>query len=128
MNFFDFLNLLFTKPDEVWNLEKSQRNKNVYMLNSYMAIKYPIQANILGHRKMNPDVAIRFWVSLAKRYKGYPKWLYQKSQKSQNFDNLELFFNHFEVDSYTRKKLMSRKEVLERDLEAFNKMFEMKKN
>ena len=54
------------------------------MINRFMAIKFPLQAQALGHQKINQVEVVNFWQRFMRaKYKRVPHWIYTKGAKKQ---------------------------------------------
>lgn len=125
--FFDFFKAIFENTREIDSMDKSQFTEYAFILNRYMSFAYPKQGMLFNHFNMNPEVTIQFWINLGYRYNSQPKWAYVKRKKEKKFENVESFFEHFELDSYAKRKLMILDDVLEEDLSVYNKMYKIEK-
>lgn len=79
---FDIIKYLFTDTNKLNELSDITLSRNAFMINRYMSIMYPQQANILQINKINQVEVIKFWGEFLKVYKGRtPGWVFTKGQK-----------------------------------------------
>ena len=83
-NLFDFINAMFSKPEEFKKTKLHERGKHFFMVNRLMSIGFPVQAAIFNHIKINPAQVVTFWQeTLSKRYTRTPNWMYVKTRKER---------------------------------------------
>lgn len=79
---FDIIKYLFTDSNKLNSVPTTILLKNAFMINRYMSIMYPQQANILQINKINQIEVIKFWSDFLKVYNNkVPGWVYTKGQK-----------------------------------------------
>lgn len=108
---FDYMKLIFSKDEKSWkNLSNTDKSRNFFMLNRFMSIKYPIQANLLSHYKINPVSVSEYWhKSMSSLHSGSPKWIYTKTIKKkdletkQNLPSIEMIRWYCEKNEISRK-------------------------
>ena len=83
-NLFDFINAMFSKPEEFKKTKLHERGKHFFMVNRLMSIGFPVQAAAFNHIKINPAQVVTFWQeTLSKRYTRTPGWMYVKTKKER---------------------------------------------
>jgi hypothetical protein len=91
MELFDFIKILFKKSNEkAWNnLSSYEKSKFQFMLNRFMSIKYPFNANQLNVVKTNGLGVAETWHSVARRFYGdsVPSFIYTKTSKNKKSDS-----------------------------------------
>ena len=108
---FDYIKLVFSKDEKSWNsLKNTDKSRNFFMLNRFMSIKYPIQANMLSHYKINPEAVSDYWHrNMSSLHSGSPSWIYAKTIKKKDVEKkLDLPSNemikwHCERNEMTRR-------------------------
>jgi len=81
MELFDFIKILF-KPEEYAKLKQHEKGKYYFMLNRFMSINFPLQANAFNHLKLSQPEAVDYWHGqLSKLYTRSPDWMYTKTGK-----------------------------------------------
>lgn len=58
------------------------KRKNSFMLNRFMSIKYPIQANLFNFLNTDPVGASDSWRRVTVQFKRTPGWIFTKVKKS----------------------------------------------
>lgn len=109
---FDYVKLIFSKNEKEWkDLKDTDKSKNFFMLNRFMAIQFPVQASYLCHYKINPVSVSDYWHrSLSSRFTSTPKWIYAKTVKKKDQEkSLDLPSSEI-VKWYCEKNEMSRKD------------------
>ncbi len=80
---FDFIKILFTKPEEYQKISTHNKKRHHFMINRFFAIKYPANAQLFNKNGINPIAVIDSWSLVAARFKGVPGWIYTKTAKSK---------------------------------------------
>lgn len=80
---FDFIKILFTKPNEYQKISTNNKKRHHFMINRFFAIKYPANAQLFNKNGINPIAVIDSWFLVATRFKGVPGWIYTKTSKSK---------------------------------------------
>lgn len=81
MKLFDFIAALFGS-DEKWNsLTNYDKIKNDFMTRRFMAIKFPVQANLFNALKTDPVGQSESWRMIASKFNRVPGWIYTKTKK-----------------------------------------------
>lgn len=91
MELFDFIKTLFNKSDrKTWNsLSSYEKAKYQFMLNRFMSIRYPYNANQLNQLKTNGLGVAEVWRNVAERFYGntVPNFIYTKTKKNKKVDS-----------------------------------------
>jgi len=83
MELFEFIKLIFTNPKEYAKLKNVQKGKNFFMLQRFMAIKYPTTAQQLNRNGINGSAVADLWQLVSSRFGRVPGWIYTKTKKVQ---------------------------------------------
>jgi hypothetical protein len=80
---FDYVKLVFTGDEKAWEeIKDIDKSRNFFMLNRFMSIKYPVQAAVLSHYKIDSSAVSDYWHRTMKGlYKSTPNWIYAKTKK-----------------------------------------------
>jgi hypothetical protein len=83
---FDYLKLVFSKNEKEWKeLKDTDKARNFFMLNRFMAIQFPIQVNYLSHYKIDPVAVSDYWHrTMSSKFSSTPKWVYAKTVKKKD--------------------------------------------
>ena len=83
MKLFDYIKVLFSNDSNWDNLKAYDKSKNSFMVNRFMAIKFPIQANLFNVLKTDPVGAAESWRMVASKFKRVPGWIYTRVRKTK---------------------------------------------
>lgn len=120
---FDIIKYMFTDTNKLNELSDITLSRNAFMINRYMSIMYPQQANILQINKINQIEVIKFWGEFLKIYKGRtPGWVFTKGQKkaTEEHESIKTSVSSALIRSYCNYYNLSNKDV-ENALFFFNK-------
>lgn len=83
---FDYIKLVFSRDEKAWNeLTEMDKSRNFWMLNRYMAIKYPVQVHALSLLRINPVAAGDYWHrTMSGLHGSVPHWVYAKTKKKED--------------------------------------------
>ncbi len=78
----DFLKIFFEKPNEYSKLTSSEKTKFFFMLQRFMSISLPLQANAFNNIRISQAKTVDYWhTNMSKLYKKAPDWIYTKTNK-----------------------------------------------
>lgn len=118
MELFDFIKIIFEKPEEYKKLKPYEKAKFFFMTNRFMGIAYPIQAQMFNHIKIPQASTLDYWHrNLRNVYKSVPDWIYTKTKKTKADAKID-WPSEEAIQVYLTKNKASR-----RDLEQAVKMF-----
>jgi hypothetical protein len=118
MELFDFIKVLFERPEEYAKLNRYEKAKHFFMVNRFMAISYPPVSNAFNHLKVSQSAVIDYWqMSLRKIYTKVPPWIYVKTSKKNKKEKIVMPSKEA-ISEYLQKTQMSR-----RDLDEALRMF-----
>jgi hypothetical protein len=112
---FDYIKLVFSKDEKAWSsLKSTDKSRNFFMLNRFMCIKYPVQANVLSHYRINPESVSDYWHrSMSALHGSSPSWIYAKTKK-KNEETKKLDLPSPEmIQWYCERNEMSRRDFNE---------------
>jgi hypothetical protein len=109
MELFDYIKIFFSKPNEYKKLNNAQKSKHHFILNRFMSIKYPIQANMLNEIGINGAAVADSWQLVASQYKRVPGWIYTKTKKGAKNEALKL--DKETLDYYASVYQLSNKDI-----------------
>lgn len=82
MNPFEIIKIMIENPSEYSKISQGDKRKNYFIIQRRMAIKFPLQAQVLQHLKIDEISVVDFWQSfLRKQYNKTPYWMYTKGVK-----------------------------------------------
>jgi hypothetical protein len=138
MELFDYIKILF-EPGKWETVSKLAKSKNHFMVNRFMSIQFPVQANELNRMGTVPSSVGDFWKQfLGKMYKSTPKWIYTKTKKPSTdktktkiWEPLdETLEKWYDIYNFSKKDYLNYKEFFPLELETELKEIEniIKKN
>lgn len=121
MELFDFIKILFkTNDKKTWNnMSSYEKSKFQFMLNRFMSIKYPCNAQHLNLIKTNGLGVTETWRSVAERFYGntVPSFIYTKTKKDKKNDPIMSKIPKESIDIWCEKHECGDRE--------FNEMLEL---
>lgn len=112
---FDYVNMIFQNPQKFSNLMPYEKGKNMFMLNRFFAINYPIQAQMLNHVKINGAEACQYWCdTLSRIYNRTPGWIYSTlkgTKKAKQEKKKELVVDETTISEYCKRTMRARKDI-----------------
>jgi len=82
MQLFEFIKVLFEDKKTYEDLSRYDKAKQFFMLNRFMSIQYPGQANMLNHIRIPQAGAVDYWQrNMTNVYMKVPNWIFAKGQK-----------------------------------------------
>lgn len=82
MQLFDFIRVLFEDKKQYAEMSRYDKSKQFFMLNRFMSIQYPGQANMLNHIRIPQAGAVDYWHrNMTNVYTRVPNWIFTKGQK-----------------------------------------------
>ena len=110
MQLFDLVRVMFTNPKKYSEVKNSDKAKNHFMINRFMAINWPQQAQLLNRNGINGIGVIDTWQFLTSRFKRVPGWIYTKTKKTKKQESLEFKYSEELVEIYLKVNQISRKD------------------
>ncbi len=87
MELFELIRVMFEDPHAYDAVSNTDKKKHFFMINRRMSIKFPLQAHVLQHTKIDEVAVVDFWQRfLTKQYKKTPFWMYVKGTKRAKED------------------------------------------
>ncbi len=112
-NYIQILDCMFKDKREYNTVTRKEKDRNFFMINRRMSIKYPVQAFKLAFNNINKEYAIDCWYMITKRFNGVkPGWMYTKTEKEkiQKIKYSDLAKNFYmktnEIDEKTFQKAL----------------------
>jgi hypothetical protein len=132
MELFDYIKVMFNSGNSYEDLTNYDKTKNSFMLNRFMSIRYPIQANLFNALGTNPVGASSSWRRVTVQFKRTPTWIFTKVKKKDktkkeytpSSEAVEMFmsFNHIakrefkECMLYSEEKTVNALKILEKEI------------
>jgi len=80
---FEYIKVLFGKESEWEVLTNYDKAKNAFMINRFMSIKFPTQANLFNKLKTDPVAAAESWRMMGRKYSRVPGFIYTKIKETK---------------------------------------------
>ena len=110
MQLFDLVRVMFTNPKKYSEVKNNDKAKNHFMINRFMAINWPVQAQLLNRNGINGIGVIDTWQFLTSRFKRVPGWIYTKTKKTKKQESLEFKYSEELVEIILHLLRVSRKD------------------
>lgn len=78
VDLFTIFGALFNDKEYISNLSPENMKQNCFMINRRVAIKYPLQAQVMNNTKINPVDVVKFWSDFLYTGKRVPGWAFTK--------------------------------------------------
>ena len=112
MELFDLLNAMFSKRQEFEKTTLHERGRHFFMVNRFMSIKYPIQAQFLNNTKIHPGNGVTYWAdTVGKMFSRTPTWMFVKTKKAKEAKAAAQPVNDETIRYYCQKNQCSRRDV-----------------
>ena len=83
MELFDFIKVIFEQNNKYEDLKSYDKIKHNFMLNRFMSIQYPIQAQMFNRLGISSLGVSDSWRKVGRQYKRTPGWVFTKLSKNQ---------------------------------------------
>lgn len=83
MELFDLVKNIFEQSEKYENLKNYDKVKHNFMLNRFMSIQYPIQAQMFNALGISSIGVSDSWRRVGRQYKKTPGWIFTKLKKNQ---------------------------------------------
>jgi hypothetical protein len=88
MDLFDLTKKLFDKGFRWDTIKTYDKSKNFFMINRFMSINFPMQANLFNNRHITSSSAVDSWRDVLNRlFTKPPSWMYTKTKKTEKSGN-----------------------------------------
>jgi|TARA_R100000501_G_C2598556_1_gene96355 hypothetical protein len=110
MQLFDLVRVMFTSPQKYSDIKNSDKAKNHFMIQRFMAINFPDRAQLLNRNGINGIGVIDTWQFITSRFKRVPGWIYTKTKKTKKQESLEFKYADDLVDLYLKVNEITKKD------------------
>jgi hypothetical protein len=110
MQLFDLVRVMFADPKKYKEVKNNDKAKNQFMINRFMAINFPEQAQLLNRNGINGIGVIDTWQFVTSRFKKVPGWIYTKTKKTKAQEQKEFKYSEELVSLYLKINEISRKD------------------
>lgn len=111
---FDFVKIMFTKPEQFRAIKNHNKKRHHFMVNRFFAIKYPTNAQVFNYNGINGANVVECWGMVAQRFKAVPGWWYTKTKKADPAAKADKYIPSDQVvELYMTKNEIGRREFNE---------------
>ncbi len=110
MQLFDLVRVMFTSPSKYKDVKNSDKAKNHFMIQRFMAINFPDRSQLLNRNGINGIGVIDTWQFITSRFKRVPGWIYTKTKKTKKQESLEFKYADDLVDLYLKVNEITKKD------------------
>lgn len=119
MDLFDLIKKLFDKSSKWDAIKPYDKTKNFFMVNRFMSINFPMQANMFNNRNAQLASAMDSWRDVLNRlFTKPPSWMYTKTKKTEKKGSKQ------HPEKVTVNEWMKMNKVSKRDLESLMQLME----
>jgi hypothetical protein len=85
MDLFDLIKQIFDRGSKWDAIKTYDKSKNFFMINRFMSINFPMQANLFNNRHIVSSSAVDSWRDVLNRlFTKPPSWMYTKTKKKES--------------------------------------------
>lgn len=116
---FDFIKIMFTKKEHYSNLKNSSKKRHHFMVNRFMSIQFPANAQLFNFNGISGSKVIDSWQMVTSRFNKVPGWIYTKTKSTKKNIKETYTPNEEVLRLYMEKNEIGNREIEE--LKSFNK-------
>ena len=122
---FEMIRMMFEQPKKFADISNYDKSKYFFMMNRFFAIKFPIQAAMFNHRKINPGEAVQVWADMLRPlFNSTPSFIFESLKKTKKAKKVKLKHKVEESTiSYYAQKYLLREADVEFAIESIGKPF-----
>jgi len=133
MELFELIKIMFEDPEAYSKVTPGEKKKHFFMINRRMSIKFPAQAQVLQHIRIDEVSVVDSWQQfLRKQYNKTPYWMFTKGvkktqeKKEQKIDvkesTIKLFASKHDMDlKSVREAIEVFSDEMKKELKTFEK-------
>ena len=124
MDLFDIIKKIFDRNSKWDAIKTYDKSKNFFMINRFMSINFPMQANMFNNRHIVSSSAVDSWKDVLNRlFTKPPSWMYTKTKKKEGKEEKKIDFSDYEeAESF----IMKRFEISKREISDLKKFYPQK--
>jgi len=108
---FNFTKIFFGNNPKYKDATNYQKKKHRFMMNRFMAIRYPETAERFNINKINPVAVTNLWHLVGGKYNRTPQWVWTKTKKVKEEKTKSKFVpSEDTIVFYLRKQKISRRD------------------
>ena len=116
---FDFIKIMFTKQEHYNKIKQFNKKRHHFMVNRFMAIKFPSNAQLFNFNGINGGSVIDSWQMVTSRFNKVPGWIYTKTKNTKKNTKDKYQPSEEALRIYMEKNEIGKREIEE--LKQFNK-------
>lgn len=138
MDLFDLIKKVFDRNSNWGAIKTYDKSKNFFMINRFMSINFPMQANLFNNRHIVSSSAVDSWKDVLNRlFTKPPSWMYTKTKKketsgSKKHPEKATVHEWMRLNSLSKRDLESMMEIMPdetiKEILGFEKMLKEKNN
>jgi len=139
MDLFELIKQMFDRTSKWEKIKTYDKSRNFFMINRFMSINFPMQANMFNNRHISSSSAIDSWKDVVNRlFTKPPSWMYTKTKKaasgsgSKKYPERETVYQWMKINNMSKHDLDSMMELMEdetiNEITKFEKMLKEKNN
>jgi hypothetical protein len=113
---FDFVKIMFTKPNDYKKIKQINKKRHHFMVNRFFSIKYPTNAQMFNINGIDGGNVVDCWSLVASRFKSVPGWWYTKTKKTEATEK-----DKYTPDQTAIEIFMNKNEIGKREFEELKK-------
>lgn len=138
MELFDLIKKIFDRGSRWEDIKPYDKAKNFFMINRFMSINFPMQANMFNNRNIVTSSAVDSWRDVMNRlFTKPPSWMYTKTKKkaspgSKKHPEKATVHEWMRLNGLSKKDFDSMDELMHdelmKEILSFEKMLKEKNN
>lgn len=138
MDLFDLIKKIFDRNSKWDAIKTYDKSKNFFMINRFMSINFPMQANMFNNRHIVSSSAVDSWKDVLNRlFTKPPSWMYTKTKKKETIGSKKqpeksTVLEWMRLNSLSKKDFESMMEIMPeetiKEILGFEKMLKEKNN
>ena len=138
MDLFDIIKKIFDRNSKWDAIKTYDKSKNFFMINRFMSINFPMQANMFNNRHIVSSSAVDSWKDVLNRlFTKPPSWMYTKTKKKETIGSKKqpeksTMLKWMILNSLSQKDFESMMEIMPeetiKEILGFEKMLKDKNN
>lgn len=138
MDLFDLIKKVFDRNSNWGAIKTYDKSKNFFMINRFMSINFPMQANLFNNRHIVSSSAVDSWKDVLNRlFTKPPSWMYTKTKKketsgSKKHPEKATVLEWMRLNGLSKRDLESMMEIMPdettKEILGFEKMLKEKNN
>lgn len=108
---FDFIKVFFGSNPRYKEVNDYQKKKHRFIMQRFMAIRYPDTAQRFNINKINPVAVVNLWRTVGAKYSRTPGWIFTKTKKAPDTKENSFVPSEDTVNFYLRYHKISKRDL-----------------